>query len=168
MYLAMVVLGATHGLIFLPVLLSYIGKMWQSALCHTSNKNSCLWTAHDMGRFAEMQRSTWMCLYHPCDLSFGKQRLTGGTVGSLLWACWTEAGTAWPSWLHFAVLCEGGSEPLWSPESNLISVFQPGDRMVGGSNKPPLGHCSCICGNNLALQWGWSKPCSLEFEHTCV
>lgn len=26
MYLAMVLLGATHGLIFLPVLLSYVGK----------------------------------------------------------------------------------------------------------------------------------------------
>lgn len=26
MYFAMVLLGATHGLIFLPVLLSYIGK----------------------------------------------------------------------------------------------------------------------------------------------
>ena len=30
MYLAMVLLGATHGLIFLPVLLSYIGKSFLS------------------------------------------------------------------------------------------------------------------------------------------
>lgn len=58
MYLAMVVLGATHGLIFLPVLLSYIGKMGQPALYHTSNKNSWLWTFHAMERIAEMKSST--------------------------------------------------------------------------------------------------------------
>lgn len=42
--------------------------------------------------------------------------------------------------------------PLWHPESSMISVFQPRDGMEGGSNKPPVGQCSCICRNNLALQ----------------
>lgn len=100
MYLAMVLLGAAHGLIFLPVLLSYIGKMWQicSKSHFTSRPAGFVWTLslHNIEKIARRESSSWMCLCHASSWSVGKQGLTGGSASLLLQACWTEATTACP------------------------------------------------------------------------
>lgn len=77
-----------------------------------------------------------MCLTHPSRLAVEKQGLTGGSAGSLFGHAEMKQMQPCP----VLVFVEMAARPMWpNRQYHDLFVSQPGDRMVGGSDKPAVG-----------------------------